>query len=356
MRDMGFPIIRYDADKEPRDWGEIHGEEYREGIGELAHIRRELLVAKNPGIERDIRSLSLEQHRISLSYDGPLSEELEGLARGACVSLEDVIILNNYTDFRDIDASEEGCSSVYIKRGERSLAGQTWDMHASAKNFVCLIDVPGGGIFFSLVGCLGLMGFNPAGCFLGVNNLATVKARAGVLWPMVVRKALREETVAAMKGVLLHAPVTSGHNYLVASRIEGAHLEVTPTLKEEVSSLKTEGEIFHTNHCLGEETKKLEAALAVNSTSYDRYRLLERKVLTVRQRKDLVALLRDHENFPRSICSHTGQKRQDISATCGGGVVDFTQGDALCWRGCPEYDTHFKEYAFRFKDGLVRWG
>ena len=342
--DWGFPIIRYDTSRKPKDWGEEHGEKFREGIRRLASIRRDLMLAKNPRLLQHLPSLALEQYETCRKYDGPLFGELEGIRRGASVTVEDIVILNNYTDFRDIDISDEGCSTVYLRTSQGALAGQTWDMHGSAKDFLCLIDIPRQGIFFSLLGCLGLMGLNSSGCFLGVNNLNTSRAQAGLIWPLLVRHALREKSVEAMGKILRDAPVTSGHNYLLASKTEGIHMEVTPSAQEEVSSLQEEGVIFHTNHCLGKETKKQERTLGVNSTSFDRYKLLEKKTPSVSSRESLVALLQDHENFPRSLCSHAGQGDHDLSHTCGGGVVDFSTQTFHCWRGCPEYDGNFKEY------------
>ena len=355
MTDQGFPLIEYPEKASPHAWGCAHGESFREAISELAAIRRELIHSKNPALTPHISSLAKKQYLACKKYDEDLSSELDGIIEGSNLTLDDLVILNNYTDFRDLEMPDEGCSSLHIQRGENTFSGQTWDMHESAKSYVSLILVPPhkghpAGVFFSLVGCLGMMGVNSEALLLGVNNLNTAKARPALMWPLLVRKALQKRDFLSMKQSLLTAPVSSGHNYFVSAPSTGVHLEITPTEKEEVASLDAEGEIFHTNHCLGEKTKLLEYPKAVSSTSHIRYELLKEKLPFVQNFKDMTALLRDHDNYPKSICSHFVSGKQDPAMTCGGAVADLTSKQALFWRGCPKYDHNFEECTFVFDE------
>ena len=362
MTHRDFPLIVYPRNKSPLERGRLHGEDYREGVRELAAIRRELMVAKNPRIKDAIGDLARRQIDASRRYDPRLCEELQGIAEGADILPEDVVVLNNYTDFRDLEMPEEGCSTVHVQRGGRVVSGQTWDMHASAKDFVCLIDVPPeegcpGGIFFSLVGCLGMMGVSTARCLLGVNNINTKNAECAVIWPMVVRRLLQETNLRAMEVRLQESPLTSGHNYLLSDAQSGLHMEAAPAAKEIVSSVVAgeEGAIFHTNHCLGKTLRAIETPRAVSSTSHDRYRLLEKKLPSVGDFQGLVSLLKDHDNHPKSICSHFESGLQDPSMTCGGGVSELTGERTIFWRGCAEYDDNFKQYSFIFEEeGFTR--
>ena len=358
MSHKDFPLIVYPRDKSPYERGCIHGEQYRDGIGQLAAIRRELMLSKNPRLKKSLKELSLKQMEISRLYDEGLCEELRGIAEGAGASVEDITILNNYTDFRDIQLPEEGCSSVHVQRGGTVVSGQTWDMHSSAKDYVSLIVVPGqedrpGGIFFSLVGCVGMMGVNSSRCLLGVNNLNTKNATAAVIWPVVVRRALQEDSLSAMEAVVKNSPLTSGHNYMLSDARSGLHMEACPDTKDVVlrTAPSEEGAIFHTNHCLNPKLQSMEIPLAVNSTSQARYRLIEAKLPHVSGFQELLALLRDHENHPKSICSHFESGLQDPSMTCGGGAADLTGEKIVFWRGCAEFDENFKEYAFTFGEG-----
>lgn len=353
MIDVGFPVIRYPAGATGRHWGLMHGETFREAIAELAEIRRELMRQKNPGLSPlKIAALASEQWTETLRFDQPLAEELSGIADGAKLPLEELIVLNNYTDFRDIFIPDEGCSVVYVNH-DRPIAGQTWDMHRSAKNYACCLHIPAGEsqpeqVVFSLVGCVGLMGYSARGLAIEVNNINTSGARAGVVWPVLVRKLLRQTHLAAMRELLLAAPVTSGHTYLLASAKEAEFWEVMPDLAEKVSqiALPERGHLFHTNHCLAPAAKFRELPAAVNSTTHIRFGLLEKKIGNVRTFDDVHALLNDHENYPKSICCNFQTGAQDPAVTCGGAVGDLESGRIRMWRGDAMYDDNFVRHDF----------
>lgn len=352
-----FPFIQYAKGKSPREWGQTHGEEFRVAIKELAEIRKGLMLAKNPALNRKLDTLALEQLELSRKFAPHLVEEIEGIAAGAALTLTDLVILNNYTDFRDISLPEEGCSTVHIQTPTEILSGQTWDMHRSAKNYMCLIHVPQTQLhtpqlILTLVGCVGLMGVNTENALIGVNNINTTNAKTGLIWPVLVRKTLESKNLGEMRRTLLGAPVTSGHNYLISTSEGGEHLEVTPTISEKVSALQIgqTGSIFHTNHCVGTEVEKLEDKSSMSSTTFNRWNLLSKKSHAVTDLEDFKNLLTDHDEFPKSICSHYESGAQDPSFTCGGGVSDLKRGHHIFWRGCPAHDGDYIEHEFALVD------
>ncbi len=357
MTDQHFPLIDYQAGKTPLEWGQMHGEMYRDGIKELIQIRKELMLQKNPSIKEHLDLLAKAQWGQTKIYAPDLISELEGIYLGSKTSLTDITILNNYTDFRDLSLPDEGCSTIHVQNNEHVYSGQTWDMHGSAKDYVCLIKTPAtekslSSINFSLIGCVGMMGINSKGCLVGVNNINTQNARAGLIWPALVRKLLKNDNLSQIKSDLKKAPVTSGHNYLVSSFEGGAHLEITPTEKEEVLTCQKNDSktIFHTNHCLGKKVKKLEDPAATNSTTHIRFELLQKKTENLNSLQDLIALLNDHENYPKSICSHFESGAQDPSYTCGGGASDLSKESdklSIFWRGCKVHDKNYKEMSFK---------
>src|SRR3989338_5519282 len=236
-----------------------------------------------------LEGLAAEQREATPRFSPDLFAELDGTRGGAAMPASDLVVLNNYTDFRDIELPNEGCSTVFVEEAGALLAGQTWDMHRSARSYVCVILVPGREMdpsmaVFSLVGCLGLTGYNSEGGMVGVNNINTKKARPGFLWPALVRETLRRRTHGAMEACLTDGYVTSGHNYLLASHERAQMWEISPEAKEKASEHRAgrNGRIFHTNHCLGERNRALEIVRTVNSTTQDRYRLLESKIGSVR--------------------------------------------------------------------------
>lgn len=355
MIDCGFPILRYPADSSPRERGRRHGESHREAIAELYHIRLKLMRGKNPALDPPaIESLAMQQWNATETYAPSLAEELEGIAEGSGLSRSELVVLNNYTDFRDIQLDDQGCSVAYIRYGGRAIAGQTWDMHGTAKNYVCCLvleDADGQPeqVLFSLVGCVGMMGYTSWGTVIGINNINTDGAVPGALWPVVVRRTLELPTLSAMARQLATAPVTAGHNYLLGSRERGEMWEVMPGLAEQVGATgpDDEGYIFHTNHCLGHNAVHRELELSQNSTTHIRYGLLEKKMPAVRSYDELMGLLNDHENYPQSICSNWQSDAQDPSITCGGAIGDLETGRVQMWRGDELYDDHYVRHDFQ---------
>ncbi|MCH2180946.1 MAG: C45 family peptidase [Mariniblastus sp.] len=355
MIDCNFPILQFERNRTPRQWGQRHGESYREAIAELVQIRTDLMREKNPGLDRQrIEQLADEQWQLTGQFDAELTDELTGIAEGADISLTDLVILNNYTDFRDIQVDDQGCSLVYANSDAGPVVGQTWDMHGSAKRYVCCLRVPDRhsdheAVLFSLVGCVGMMGFTSRQTVLGVNNINVTGAVAGILWPVLVRAVLNQPSLAEMSRCLTTAPVTSGHNYLLAERDAAEMWEVAPRLAESVGQMKPSehGFMFHTNHCLGEAMQQREATISLNSTTHVRHELLTRKVPAVATLDQMYDLMNDHENYPKSICSNFQADTQDPSITCGGAVGHLDTGEIRMWRGDPVHDDHFRLCSFQ---------
>lgn len=352
MTDCNFPVIRFAKSDSALIRGQKHGESYRSGIKELVEIRTSLMREKNPALDDQIiLRLAEEQWHATARFDQPLTDELSGIADGADVSFADVVILNNYTDFRDIQVDDQGCSLAYVNQQHGPIVGQTWDMHGSAKNYVCCIQIENehsNSVLFSVVGCVGMMGFNDNGGMLGVNNINTDGAKAGVMWPVIVRKVLEQKNLQAMEKCLTESPKTSGHNYLIAVGDHAQMWEVAPGCNDMVDQkLPAEnGFMFHTNHCLGQQMKLRETTISQNSSTQIRFDLLDQKIGAVSSLEQMHQLMNDHENYPKSICSNFQTDAQDPSITCGGAVGHLKTGKVIMWRGDQLYDDNFVENEF----------
>lgn len=347
LKDYGFPIIEYNQDLTSLENGINHGKNFSEAIHELVQIRKALMLAKNPKLALNLDELALVQFEESKKMNPNIALEMQGIAQGAKCSLTDIVILNNYTDFRDITLPDEGCTTIYVKTKEQSLGGQTWDMHSSAKRFLCVIKTHNEYIL-TLLGCVGLMGIGNNGLFIGVNNINTTDAKPGVIWPALVRHCLEVNSFEDMEKRLTTSNVTSGHNYLIGSKDIGKHWEITPNIKDEIyPNQNIPYTIFHTNHCLGINASKIEDKTSLSSTTHARFELAQKLSKEIKNLKELEAFLKSHEGYPKSICSHFENGAQDPSMTCGGAAFDFNSGELKFWRGCQAHDVNYKEYIFR---------
>ena len=123
-------------DRSPRKRGEAQGEAFRQSIRELAEIRWELLARRSPIKDADaLRELALAHVGALERQDPELGEEFHGVAEASGIPPESLVVLNNYTDIRDVGPEPEGgdggCSIVYGRGIDGPVVGQTWDMHRS---------------------------------------------------------------------------------------------------------------------------------------------------------------------------------------------------------------------------------
>ncbi|HEX3481748.1 MAG TPA: C45 family peptidase [Kofleriaceae bacterium] len=202
MRQLELP-----AGQPPRTWGQIHGETFRGEIQALAAIRI-YLCTKIGGFKSaaEVHVAASAHLPVLERYHRGLYDELVGIADGAAVSPEDIVIANHYTDLRDLDPdpetwrpaplvdepgagenddgdgttradcqvgtelsgagprdatrggvngpalpghsgrerplSEDGCSVVWAESPTGRILAQTWDMHATAIPYVMMLRVP----------------------------------------------------------------------------------------------------------------------------------------------------------------------------------------------------------------------
>ena len=199
-----------------RERGLEHGRHFAGEITTLVALRIHL-ACKISGFDPEgLRAIAAKHLPILKRFDSDLYDELVGIAQGSGCSEEEIVILNQYTDIRDMSPMADpdaglageadydgGCTIVWAQTQSGPVFGQTWDMHASAMPYVIMMRVPdaGGGDawLLSLTGCLGMAGLSRAGVSIGINNLTSTDAVPGVVWSAIVRKALREPTAMAAK-------------------------------------------------------------------------------------------------------------------------------------------------------------
>lgn len=339
-------VLELEGDS-PRQWGRVHGEEYRHQIAELADIRTDLCVSIGAYRRDDEVYRAAAAHLALLErFDGDLYQELIGIAEGAGVSPERVVVLNHYTDLRDLhpealdQPGEDDCSAVWTHVEGGSLLGQTWDMHGSAMPYVMMLGIPPrgdapGAWVFTITGCVGMTGMNGAGIGITINNLKSTDAKVGVIWPALVRRVLRERGAEAARDVVLGAPLGSGHHYLVSGPERAFGIETSGSLREVVFD-GDEGSYVHTNHCLAEEVAAV-STVSPESTTRVRYDWLSRSLAehAIADRADLWRRLGSHDGYPRSICTHMASPTQPHAMlTCGALVMDLPARLLWAAAGC----------------------
>jgi isopenicillin-N N-acyltransferase-like protein len=209
----------------------MHGESFRSEVKTLAAIRI-FLCTQIGGFRTGEQVLVAARAHLPVleRYDASLYAELLGIAEGASVTPEEIVVANHYTDLRDLDADAkawkpapthddpsaraagqgapglggDGCSVIWAESPTGRVLAQTWDMHATAIPYVMMLHVPAStdgpeAWVFTLTGCLGMTGMSTARVAIGINNLNSNDATLGVVWPAMVRRALHQPTAAAAR-------------------------------------------------------------------------------------------------------------------------------------------------------------
>jgi len=341
----GRPIRVAVLEGAPGSLGQVHGSTYAEEIADYAADRLALSAEGTSFSADELINLArrcLSAHR---DYSSGLTEEMEALAEGAGISVEEALIVGGYTDFIDLVRAEAGaarvddtCTAVIVPDVRASGAGflaQTWDMHASATPHVLMLDLrpqhDPAALVFSTVGCLGQIGMNEAGIAIGINNLTAADGRVGVTWPFVVRKALQQSDFDAAVSAVVDAPLAGGHNFLIFdAEGNGVSVEAMPTATH-VERL-TERPLVHTNHCVAPNTLAVEAPRPAALDESSRIRLGHAAELVGNDQlgvADMMALTRDE----RSICRHPEPPYSYES--CGAAIMrPRTRELWACW-GVP---------------------
>lgn len=363
-------IIDLPRDAGPFERGLAHGEAWRAEIVEISRIRAELCRTQARFRTEDelLRVASLHLPVLA-RFDPDLHDELRGIAEGARLDPAWIVVLNHYTDLKDLDPSvvlntaeasrprpverEEDCSAIVAATLEGPFLGQTWDMHGSAAPFVAMLHVPSRtrrdpdgaprtipeAWLLTITGCLGMAGMNAEGLGITINNLKSEDARLGLVWPALVRRVLYERSADAARECVVTAPLGSGHHYLVADARIAYGIETSGTRAEVWKSLELvrPGVAFHhENHCLGTEVAKVSTISPV-STTLERFAFLEASIAArpIESGADLWSRLGSHEGYPRSVCTHLASaENPHAMATCAGILLDLGRRVVCAHAGC----------------------
>lgn len=261
---FGGAIETLTLEGDSRGRGSAHGGERAESIQKYLDNRLRLAAdeawsgAPVPGHQiLELAEATLPHHE---RFSPDLYAEMEAMAQAAGITTAEAVVVGGFTDLVDVLRSRTGsapeehnCTAVL--NTTFGFYAQTWDMHASAGEYVVLLDVcPDSGpraLVQTTAGCLGQMGMNEAGIAIGINNLTSM-GRPGVTWPTVVREVLNQTDFEEAVEVVIGAPLAGGHNFMVMGPDgKGVNIEAMPSHKDVTP---VDGSFVHTNHCLSPAT------------------------------------------------------------------------------------------------------
>ena len=261
-------------------------------------------------------------------------DEMRGIAEGADISFEDVMVLN-VMEAVTMDALHLTRCTSFAVNEERTADGHVLLAHnedwvPEDENDVYVISAKPNDeppfLAMTYGGLLPNVGFNAHGIAQLIDSVYPNDSRIGIPRLVVARAVLAARRISGAIGRTLISHRAAGYNHLLAH-------ESGELYSVEVSARKfdilhgTDGYIVHTNHYFSQTMREIESDPEELISSRVRYfranRLLRQN--STHTIKTLQAIQKDHINLPNSICNHNieGIDRLDRENTIAALVIDL---------------------------------
>ena len=260
MTIAAFPLVEMSGP--PRERGRQYGRQAADRVGRSVDYYLRQLEAAGIGWPR-AKALAAGYVPLIQNFAPAYLEEMRGIAEGAGVDLEGVVIVNARTEMMfgakkaaDADA-DDGCTGAVIMpeaaRDGRLLHGQNWDwreecVHTGVVLRIRRDDGPDV-LTFTEAGGLARSGLNAAGIAVTGNFLACDRdyKQQGVPLPLIRRRMLEASHFALAIHVLAAVPRSCSSNMMVSDAAgEAINFECAPD--ELFCVYPQDGLITHANH------------------------------------------------------------------------------------------------------------
>lgn len=295
------------ASGSPRELGCSIGDQLGEQIRAfcetaLAQVNRTLKVSRDNAVRVAQESIALAE-----GYAPDMVEELRGVAEAACVSLDDLMLLQVRNQLQaDVDSG--GCTSISVRGEHARIVAQNWDNDPSLDPFtVVLTRRPTGKPPLTTItqaGLIAYIGFNDAGIGLCLNTLPAPSRTRGVPHYFTVRGIYEADSLDGAVAAVRRAERAIPANIMLTTPQGPADLEVT---LDDVRVLTDHRNriVTHTNHCRHPELRHFEDEFPELAQSHARQvRVDELMAGGSGDLAQIKSALRDHDGYPRSICRH----------------------------------------------------
>lgn len=356
-----FPVISVKG--KPFDCGRQYGSQAREQIRRNVDLYFDLWGAlwgaKRPEVLKQCTGLV----PVIGEYDADILEELEGVARGADLSLEEVVALNaRYELVFALSLAPQrgsgGCTSVaalpQVTKDGHTILGQNWDWMSRLQGPNIILEVEQKAkpnlVTQTEAGIIAHKGMNSAGVGVCLNALVSNQDRFEPTTPFLImaRGILNADSFSQALKAVLGARVTVSFNFLIAHRDgETIDLEVTP---EDVGFLYADGGVLtHSNHFLAFTNRKDLIDIfkpAIPDTLFRTHRA--RQLLELDKGHIDVGsfqrVFRDHFSYPNSICRHVDARDEGLKqlATLFSVIMDLEERALYIAEGPPCQNEYYK--------------
>ena len=342
------------ASGEWSDVGEAVGSDCRRELRtELEYVRR---IGDLTGVLDEVEAM-LDVFRYEVeAYSEPYMELMRGMARGSGLTLDEVTLIHVGYEAM-LWTPRWGCTSFAVcpeasSNGD-TVIGQTIDLPEMLSDCVVTLHIETVEDVRAFIVCVPGMiytGINSEGVGLCVNMLNPGEVRRGVPASVVSWEALMTGRLSEALNTVMEANRASGMNYLLADKDGNVFsVETTPDRFRVLEPV--EGLLVHANHYVSEAFRDLDALVVGSPDTLIRNQRLRRFLEKHRGRIDerlLHEALKDHSNYPDSICCHPDPEAvpeyrwKTVAVT----LYNLTSGRARVFGGnpCEASWSDFKEF------------
>lgn len=274
-------------------------------------------------------------------YSPDMVEELRGTAEAALVSLNDLMLLQVRNQLQP-DAGG-GCTSFAWARREGGgcLAGQNWDNDPALDPFtIVLTRRPTGKPTFTTVtqaGLIAYIGLSEAGIGVCLNSLPAPSRKLGVPHYFTVRGIYEARSLDEAIEAVRRAERAIPANIMLATPQGPADLEVTI---DDVCVLTDPVRVTHANHCQHPRLSSINGRFGELIQSHARLARIDTLLASQEKAEPTIAALqtalRDHQDWPHSICRHANDDpRFGFWETVFSVILDPAERCLYVTRGTP---------------------
>ncbi len=367
-----FPLV--DVSGSPFERGLAHGRQVPERVARSLALYRSQLDKRGVSHERQ-RALAARMVPVIEAFDATYLEEMRGIAQGAGLTIEDIVLINCRTEMmyghNEIGearkALDDGCTGLIVmppaSATGRLMHAHNWDWRAECADTGIVLrmrrDDGPDLLVFTEAGTLGRHGINSAGLSLSGNFLTSDRdyvgaSQADTPLALIRRRMLDSASMAdAMKALWSTRRYASNNLMLADAKGEAVDLECAP---DEIFWLTPEDDVLvHANHwmCPVARTKLRDLGLAKSPDSIYRQRRVTQALLDARRTHGKIdwnvikAALADDFGAPVGVLRVPRKVSFDsIAATVSTTLMDAAEG--VLWIARKPYESReFVEYRLR---------
>ncbi|ATA17991.1 acyl-CoA:6-aminopenicillanic acid acyl transferase [Gibbsiella quercinecans] len=347
---QSFPLIEISGSPEER--GRQYGEQARDRIHACVAIYGDQLDKLAIGQAQRQRLID-DFSAIIADFDPNYLQEMGGIAAGAGVPLEAIVMINARTEViaqarrwqqcatPHDDSIKDGCSGAVVlperSRHGKLIHGQNWDWRAECAETSVVVKIhrdDGPDVLtFVEAGGLARSGLNQAGIAITANYLRCERdySQQGVPLSLIRRKALEQQHMALAMRVVATTPKSCSNNMILSTQ-EGFAIDFECAPDESFTLYPQQGLLVHANHWESQAARckvREEGIIASPDSLYRSWRvaqLLSAKTLLDEQ--DMKQAFFDDFGSPYSVCRPPRPGfDSDLSATVA--MIVMTPADGV---------------------------